>query len=208
MKLRFLALALLMIPTALLAQQPLKARLFGEVGLGFGQTLFFADTRNNLVSALGGGFDPGTGSNLTMAFYFAPVKWKGAGIGGRIKGTFGASVKGDLGDSYIFNFYNLGISAKYFPLYGQFNKGLYIRAGAGFGQFTSKRDGEARKEFKHQYGIGSTLSGSLGWAIPIKKVSLSLETEFEFSSRRGTIDGIGEATFQTGQIGGNLIFCF
>ncbi len=185
-----------------------KARIFGEVGLGFGKTLFFGDTKSQLGKALGGTFTPGTGNNLMMAFYFAPEKWKGFGIGTRIKGTFGASVTGEFGDSYIFNFYNLALSGKYYPMKGGFNKGIYIRGGAGFGQFTSKRDSEENNVYKHQYAIGGTFTGSIGWSFPIKKVSLNIESEFEYSSRNGTIDGIGSTSFRSGQVGGNVYLAF
>lgn len=185
-----------------------KARLYGEVGLGFGKTLFFGNTKSNLNKGLGGTFKPGSGNNLMMAFYVAPEKWKGFGIGSRIKGTFGMSVEGDFGDSYIFNYYNLSISSKYYLLKREFNKGLYVRAGVGFGQFTSKRDSEEDKVYKHQYGIGGTYTGSVGWSFPIKKVTLNIEAEFEYSNRGGTIDGLGDASFGSGQAGGNIYLAF
>lgn len=191
------------------AQKEIKQRVYGEVGLGSGQTLFFGDIKQKLNQALGGTFSPGIGNNLSMAFYVSPENFRGLGIGSRIKGTFGTSVEGDNdNDSYIFNYYNLALSLKYYFLSREYNRGAYTRAGFGFGQFTSKRVGDDDKRYIHQYAIGTTTSGGVGYTIPLKATSFSIEVEFEASSRNGTIDGIGEATFKSGQVGGNLVLTF
>ncbi len=185
-----------------------KSTVYAEAGLGWGQTLFFGDMSTQLIQSYGGSFSPGIGNNLMMAFYVAPASWKGLGIGSRIKGTFGTSVQGDFGDSYIFNYYNLALAAKFHPFSQTFNKGLYLRGSYGFGQFTSKRVNETNNLYKHQYAIGGSLLGSLGWSFPLKKSSLNLELEFDSSSRGGTIDGKGNATYRSGQIGGNILISF
>ncbi len=210
MKNKFLLTVLTVVTVVLTnyAQTEKKSRVFAEVGLGFGQTLFGSDTKENLQAAYGGTFDPGTGNNLLMGFHYAPESWKGFGLGSRIKGTFGTSVKGSNGDDYIFNYYNLGLSAKYHFLSKTFNKGLYGRTGIGFGQFTSKRQNEDQNLYKHQYAIGSTFTAGLGWTFPFKKMAISIEAEYEYSSRNGTIDGKGDTTFTSGQIGGNVVISF
>jgi len=185
-----------------------KSRVFAEAGFGFAQTLFFGDMQNQLIKSYGGGFEPGTGNNLMLGFYIAPEKWKGFGLGARVKGTFGSSVKGDMGDSYIFNYYTISFSAKYYLISKEFNKGLYLRGWVGFGQMTTKRVNELTKLYKHQYAIGSTLMFGLGWTFPLGKVALSAETEFEYSNRRGTADGIGDVSYQSGQLGLNVILSF
>ncbi len=185
-----------------------KFPVYAEFGLGFGQTLFFGDMKTQLTQSYGGSFDPGTGNNLMMGFYMSPDSWKGLGIGSRIKGTFGTSVKGDHGDSYIFNYYNLALTAKYYVLSGEFNTGLYVRGSYGFGQFTTKRVNDETNLYKHQYAIGTTLMGGIGYTIPFKRSALSFEAEFDYSSRSGTIDGKGDASYQSGQIGANVILSF
>lgn len=191
--------------------RPLAAQrtpVFGEVGIGFGQTTFSGDIRTRLVQSLGGSFSPGSGGNVLMAFHVAPERWRGLGVGARIKGTFGSSTRGDFGDDYIFNYYNLGASAKYYPLSRRFNRGLYSRATVGFGQMTTKRLNDATRFYRHQYAIGSTLSLGTGYTLPLLGRSLSVEAEYETSRRSGTIDQIGSATFRSGQFGANLVVSF
>ncbi len=192
---------------SLLAQTN-KRTVYAEVGLGFGQTLFFGDIKDRLSEALGGGFDPGSGGNVSTAFYLSPESWKGLGIGTRIHGTFGGPTTGEFGDNYIFNYYNLALSAKFYPS-GKFNEGFYGRGGVGFGQFTSKRENEAQARYFHQYAIGTTFTGSVGYTLPFNNSALSLEAQFEYSSRNGTVTGDGDGVrFNSGQFGGNLIYSF
>jgi hypothetical protein len=198
-------ISILLFSTPIFAQ---KTPVYAELGLGWGQTTIPDETMELLADALGSTFEGGIGNNLHTAFYIAPNAWKGLGIGSRIKGTFGGSQKGANGDDYIFNYYNLSVSAKYFPLSKQFNKGLYARGGFGFGQFTSKRVNEAAKLYLHQYAIGTTATLSLGYAWKLKRNSIGFEAEYETSSRNGTINGIGEATFRSGQLGGNIYLTF
>ena len=185
-----------------------KTPIYGEFGLGLGQALFLGDMKQQLAKSYGGSFNPSTGNNLMMGFYVAPDNWKGLGIGSRIKGTFGTSVEGDFGSSYIFNYYNLALTAKYYALSQKFNKGLYLRGSFGFGQFTTKRVSEGTNLYKHQYAIGTSLMGGLGYTFPLKKMALSIETEFDYSSRNGTVDGKGDTNYRSGQIGGNIILSF
>lgn len=161
-----------------------------------------------LLDSYGGSFEPGIGNNLMMGLYIAPSHWHGLGVGSRIKGTFGTSVKGSNDDSYIFNYYNLALTAKYYPISRVFNKGLYVRGSFGFGQFTTKRLNQATNLYKHQYAIGTSVMGGVGYTFPFKKTALSVETEFDYSNRNGTIDNKGETTYQSGQWGINVIFSF
>lgn len=186
-----------------------KSSVYGEVGLGFGQTLFFNNIQQELQAALGGSFDPAIGNNLMMGFYVAPERWKGLGVGARIHGTFGTPVSGDAGDDYVFNYYNLALSLKYYLFSQQFNQGLYARGSAGFGQMTTKRLNEEARRYIHQYAIGSTFTGSVGYTFPLQKSAISIEAQFEYSNRNGTVDGRGDGVqFASGQIGGNLILSF
>lgn len=201
-------LTILLVSAFTLKAQNTKPQVYGEVGMGAGQTLFFADTKNQLRQALGGAFNPGITSNLIMAFYYAPEKWKGLGIGSRIKGSIATSVIGDFGDSYFFNFYNLAISTKYYAFSKQFNKGSYGRLGVGFGQLTTKRANEETNSYIHQFAVGNTITGSIGYSLPFSKSSISFEAEYEASSRSGTINGVGDQNIRSGQAAINIIYTF
>lgn len=188
--------------------QSQKLPVYGEVGLGINKTLYSGSTRAKLDQALGGSAKPGTGNNILMGFYVAPEKWRGLGVGSRISGSFGSPQAGDFGDEYIFNYYNLALAAKYYGLSKQFNQGFYARGSVGFGQLTTKRLREDANTYRHQYAIGTSLMAGLGYSLPFKKYSLSLETEFETASRTGTVDEIGDVTFRSGQVGVNAIVTF
>jgi hypothetical protein len=185
--------------------QAQKLPVYGEVGLGINKTLYFGSTRAKLDQALGGSAKPGTGNNILMGFYLAPEKWRGLGVGSRISGSFGSPQTGDFNDEYIFNYYNLALAAKYYGLSKQFNKGFYARGSVGFGQMTTKRLRDDTNAYGHQYALGTSLMGGLGYSLPFSKYSLSLETEFETASRTGTVDKVGDVTFRSGQLGVNLI---
>ena len=180
-----------------------KLPVYGEVGMGAGQTLFFGDIRTKLQRAiLARNFDPRVAGNFLLAFYVAPEQWKGFGLGARLKFSGGGGAKDDQQGEYFFNYYNLGVSAKYYPL-RRFNRGLYARASLGTGQLTTKHQfNDAAETYVHQFAIGSTLTDSLGWTFPLKNKSISVESEFEYSRRNGTISGVGDGQlFQSGQLG-------
>jgi hypothetical protein len=195
-------------PAGPASERPARLPVYGEAGVGFGQTLFFGGMRDALRKSYGGAFDPGIGNNLMMGFTVAPLGWRGVGVGARIKGTFGTSIKGEQGDDYIFNYYALALAVKAYPFAKTFNDGLYARASVGFGQMTTKRQNEALNRYRHQYAIGLTAAGALGYTLPVGPVGLGVEAEFEFSSRDGTVDGVGATSFQSGQLGGNFVVSF
>jgi hypothetical protein len=190
------------------AQTSKKSTIYAEVGFGIGQTLFLGDIKEKLKDAYGGTPEPGTAQNLLMGFYYAPESWKGLGLGSRIKGTFGAPAKGEFDNDYIFNYYNTAITAKYYPLSKRFNKGAYIRGSIGFGQFTSKRLNAATNFYKHQYALGRSILGGLGYTFSFRSMGLSIDGEYDTSSRNGTIDGKGKQNFKSGQASINIIVTF
>lgn len=201
-------LAFAVVPAAFAQKPGTKKPVYAEIGLGINKTLYFGDTRAKLTQALGGSASPGTGNNLLAGFYVAPAKWNGLGVGTRISGSFGGPVEGDFGDEYIFNYYNLAAAAKYYVLSREFGRGLYVRGSVGFGQFTTKRFDEEADFYRHQYALGTSLMGGIGYTVPLNGWSLGLETEFESASRSGTVDGLGDQTFRSGQVGVNLIIGF
>lgn len=208
---RFALLAAVLLGSAATAtaqKTATKNPVYAEVGMGINQTLYFGDTRARLAQALGGSAKAGTGNNILAGFYVAPQQWRGLGVGSRISGSFGAPVKGDFGDEYIFNYYNLALAAKYYGLSREFGRGLYLRGSAGFGQLTTKRFNEKVNFYRHQYALGTSLMGGVGYTVPLKGWSLGLEAEVEWASRAGTVDGVGSQAFKSGQVGVNVIVGF
>lgn len=187
---------------------PTKHPVYAEVGVGINKTLYFGTTRARLTQALGGSAAPGTGNNILAGFYVAPDAWRGLGVGSRISGSFGAPVKGDFGDEYIFNYYNLAVAAKYYALSRAFGSGFYARGSIGFGQLTTKRFDSDANFYRHQYALGTSVMGGLGYTLPFKRYSLGLEVEAESASRSGTVDGAGSQTFRSGQLGVNVVLGF
>lgn len=206
------ALALLAAAPLAHAQTERKQTVFGEVGLGAGRTLFFGDIRTKLRQAIqANDFEPGIAGNLLLGFYVAPERWKGLGVGGRLKFSgSGGGATDSQGGEYFFNYYNLGLSAKYYPVSREYNNGLYARATVGTGQLTTKHQfNDTADTYLHQFAIGSVLTGSVGWTFPLKTTSLGLEVEFESGRRNGTISGIGDGqVFRSGQLGLNGVLTF
>ena len=208
MKTNLIAIVLLIFVSNFVFSQSNKNIVYGEVGLGAGQAIINSSSKASLETALGGTFEPSIGNNLMMAFYVSPENWKGLGIGSRIQGTFGSPTNGTNSSTYVFNYYNLALAAKYFVLSQEFNKGLYVNGSFGFGQFTAKRLNESAKEYQHQYAIGTSLMAGMGYTIPFKKIALSIEVQYENANRSGTVNGIGDVSFNSGQLGGNIILSF
>lgn len=180
-----------------------------EVSLGFGKTFFFGDLRTQETAQDAEGFSPNIGTNVAFAYYRSISKVPGLQLGARASFFISTPSTNDSGDKeYFFNYYHGGISAKYF--YGKtVDKGLFSRVDAGFGQMTEKLRNTSEKEATHQFAIGTTLGGSLGWAFPLKSgKSVFVETYYEQSFRNGDVDGVGEKQFQSGQIAFNVGLSF
>jgi hypothetical protein len=193
------------------SQENKRIPVYGEFGFGYGQTLFFGDIRTKLSEAIqAGDFTPNSGFNTVLAFYLAPENWSGFGLGARAKVFAATPSRGTQNERYFFNYYHAGFSGKWYALTQKFNEGAYIRGAWGFGQLTAKRDNSpAKEEYLHQFAVGSTLLGGLGWTFTVGAVGISIEAEFETSLRNGTITNVGEGQlFRSGQIGLNCLISF
>jgi hypothetical protein len=193
------------------AQETKRIPVYGEFGFGYGQTLFFDDVRTKLSQSIqAGDFTPNTGFNTVLAFYVAPEEWRGFGLGARAKVFAATPANGTQNERYFFNYYHAGFSGKWYALSQKFNEGAYLRGVLGFGQLTAKRDNSpAKQEFLHQFAVGSTFLGGLGWTFSVGSVGVSIEAEFETSLRNGTVTGVGDnQLFRSGQIGLNCLISF
>jgi hypothetical protein len=193
------------------SQESKRIPIYGEFGVGVGQTLFLGDIRTKLSQAIrANNFAPNVGSNIALGFYAAPDNWSGFGLGARAKIFAASPSNGTEGERYFFNYYHAGLSGKWYALSQRFNEGAYIRGAWGFGQLTAKRDNSpAKEEYLHQFAVGNTFLGGLGWTFPVGAVGISIEAEFETSLRNGTITNIGDGQlFQSGQIGLHCVISF
>ena len=81
---------------------------------------------------------------------------------------------------------------------------MYARGSVGFGQLTTKRVNESINLYKHQYAIGNSFMGAIGYTITLGKTALNIDVEYDYSNRNGTIDNLGTAIYKSGQIGCNI----
>lgn len=82
--------------------QKQKSSVYGEVGLGFGQTLFFGNIDEELRAALDGSFDPSIGNNLMMGFYVAPDSGRNGTVDGKGDGV--PFTSGQVGVNVVLSF--------------------------------------------------------------------------------------------------------
>ncbi len=182
--------------TAVRAQdaEPTKLPIYANVSIGYGNTFFSGTLADKETINDGRGFGRNQGNTLTSWFYVAPARWKGLGVGMGIKGFFATPNNGGSNETYLFNYYHTGLGAKYYLLSKTFNKGLCLKSSFGIGQMTEKTKFNATRTYEHQFAIGTTLLAGVGYSIPIlkKRSALNIDFDFETSSRRGDVTGIGE----------------
>ena len=208
---KLLILASLFASTSLFAQSE-KLPIYGHVAIGYGNTFFYGTLAEKETINDGRGFGRNQGNTLSTFFYVAPEKWNGLGIGSGVKGFFATPNNGGDNETYLFNYYHVGVGLKYHPFSKQFNKGWYTKANFGFGQMTEKMRYNDENRYEHQFAIGTTLLGGIGYAFPIgksKRTAINIDLEAEYSSRRGDVTGLGESQqFQNSHVSINFGFSF
>lgn len=184
-----------------------KLPVYGNISIGYGNTFFYGRLSDKETINDGRGFGRNQGNTLATFFYVAPARWKGLGIGTGIKGFFATPNNGGDNETYLFNYYHVGVGAKYYFLSKTFNKGLHVKSSFGFGQMTEKMRYNSTKTYEHQFAVGTTLLGGIGYSFPIlkKKAAFNVDFDFEYSSRRGDVTGIGEnQSFQNSHVSLNI----
>lgn len=175
--------------------QEKKVPVYAHVAIGYGNTFFQGTLSEKETINDQRGFGRNQGSTLSTFFYAAPENWKGLGIGSGVKGFFASPNEGGDNETYLFNYYHVGLGLKYYPFSKQFNKGFSIKANFGFGQMTEKTKFNNTQTYEHQFAVGTTLLGGFGYSVPIgkqKTTSFNIEFEAEYSNRRGDVTGVGE----------------
>jgi hypothetical protein len=207
---------LLVISTLLCLQfsgkaQDAKMPVYGNVALGYGNTFFYGTLADKETINDGRGFGRNQGFTLSTFFYVSPESWKGLGIGSGVKGFFATPNNGGNNETYLFNYYHVGLGLKYYPFSRTFNKGFCVKSNFGFGQMTEKTKFNSTKTYEHQFAIGTTLLGGIGYSLPLNKgkLALNIDLEAEYSNRRGDVTGKGEdQRFQNSHVSMNFGFGF
>lgn len=173
---------------------PAKLPVYGNVSIGYGNTFFAGTLADKETINDGRGFGRNQGNTLTTWFYVAPTNWKGLGVGAGIKGFFASPNNGGNNETYLFNYYHVGVGAKYYPFSKRFNQGFLLKSSFGIGQMTEKTKYNATRVYEHQFAVGTTLLAGVGYSIPIakKRAALNIDLDFETSNRRGDVTGLGE----------------
>ncbi len=173
---------------------PAKLPIYGNISIGYGNTFFSGTLSEKETINDGRGFGRNQGNTLATWFYVAPARWKGLGVGTGIKGFFATPNNGGNNETYLFNYYHVGVGAKYYLLSKAFNKGLALKGSLGIGQMTEKTKFNTTRTYEHQFAIGTTLLAGIGYSIPVfkKRSALNIDFDFETSNRRGDVTGIGE----------------
>lgn len=199
---------LIFISVQITCSQENKVPIYAHVALGYGNTFFYGSLSEKETINDDRGFGRNQGSTLSTFFYAAPDKWKGLGIGSGVKGFIASPNEGGDNETYFFNYYHVGIGIKYYPISKKFNEGFYVKTNLGFGQMTEKTKFNNTQTYEHQFAVGTTVLGGLGYSIPIgkeKRTSFNIDLEAEYSSRNGDVTGIGEdQTFQNSHVSINF----
>lgn len=199
---------LLLLPFLPQAQSTPKASFtYAEIKSGYGRTLFGSGLKERVEA---GNFSASGGGLTSLAAYHKFAKLNHLNAGMRFKGLGAGPATGNGGEEMFFNFWLVGVSARYFPLAAEARAGWFVQADYNFvSQFTQKYRNTAALQFDHQFAIGSGVALGLGyqwWFRP--GLGLVGSVEYDWSRRQGEVTGLGDKTFRNGhaafQIG--LIF--
>lgn len=172
-----------------------KLPVYANIAMGYGNTFFYGSLSEKETINDDRGYGRNQGQTLSTFFYASPEKWRGLGVGSGVKGFFASPNNGGDNETYLFNYYHVGAGLKYFPFSRTFNKGFCVKSSFGFGQMTEKTKFNNENRYEHQFAIGTTMLGGLGYALPIgkkKRFALTIDLEAEYSNRRGDVTDFGE----------------
>ncbi len=171
-----------------------KLPVYANISIGYGNTFFSGRLSEKETINDDRGFGRNDGFTLASFFYYAPKKWKGFGLGAGVKGFIASPNVGGPNDSeeYFFNYYHVGLGGKY-HFSKQFNKGLFLKTSIGIGQMTEKTRFLDENRFEHQFAVGTTVLGGIGYSFPLSdKIAFNVDLDYEFSSRNGDVTGEGQ----------------
>jgi hypothetical protein len=184
-----------------------NAFTYGELKVGYGVTQF-GDGLSERYEAGNFGTSGGVLSSIAAYRKFDPIDHLHFGLKFKAHGAMPSN--GDNSQEMFFNFWSAGVSTKYFPFSATGDEGLYLQGDYYFTtQFTQKYRRTEAKEFDHQFAIGSSVTLGLGYQYKLSNgYALVATVEYDWASRRGEVQGIGDVTFQNSNVGVQLGLVF
>lgn len=173
----------------------------GEFKFGYGMSSFGKNLKERYDA---GNFGTSGGFMATLAAYHKFKVINNFTFGMKYKSLGASPAKGDNGQELFFNYWGAALAAKYFPFDKNAMKGFYINADIYFiTQFTQKYRVKANNQFEHQFAVGNGYTIGTGYDIDLGKklVMLTIGIEYEYDSRRGEVNGIGDQTFVSSSFG-------
>ncbi len=172
---------------------------YGEFKAGYGVTQFSAGLSERFKD---GNFSSSGGGLASIAAYRKFEMINHLHFGLKFKGLGAAPSTGDNEEEMFFNFWGTAISAKYFPFNKSAVKGIYVQGDYNFiTQFTQKYRTTSDLEFEHQFAIGDSFTLGLGYQYPLKNgFGLIASVEYDWATRNGEVQGVGEQRFQNSNL--------
>lgn len=169
---------------------------------GYGVTQFGEGLKDDYKA---GNYSTSGGGLFYFGFYrkFSRVSYLQFGM--IFKALAAAPAQGQNGNEMFFNTWNCGAGLRYYPFNKKADKGFYLHTEYLFvGQFTQKYRNQATNVYNHQFAIGGGFNGGLAYEFRTgeKTPLLSIGAQFETTTRRGEVQGIGKKTFKNTIVGG------
>lgn len=183
-----------------------KSFTYGEFKAGYAVSQFGKNLEEKYDA---GNFGSSSGGLFTLAAYHKFENINHFNFGGKFSALGASPSKGDNGNEMLFNFWGAAISAKYYPLNKNADKGLNFYTDFYFiTQFTQKYRNVDAKIYNHQFAIGNGLTIGGAYDFSFRKYNFSASVEYGLASRRGEVTGVGDKTFKSSYIGTQLGFKF
>ncbi len=144
-----------------------------------------------------GHYPSNTGFTMTMGFQKRMKVVKGLWLGAIVSNgqTGSTPSKGGYGEAFFFNFVNLGLLVKYYPIE---QLDMYVRAEVGVGSVLTKNryiNAKNEQDFFHQFGIGNEVGVGAGYEFkPFKEKAMAFyfEGNYQMFHTRVEVSDIGD----------------
>lgn len=183
-----------------------KSFTYGEFKAGYVANQFGSNLEEQYDA---GNFGNSGGGLFTLAAYHKFESINHFNFGGKFSALGASPSKGDNENEMFFNWWGAAISAKYYPLNKNANKGLNFYTDFYFiTQFTQKYRNVDAKIFNHQFAIGNGLTFGGAYDFKLNGYNFSASVEYGLASRTGEVTGVGDRTFKSSYIGTQIGFKF